>query len=248
MCSNFNANSNPIYYNFTAKQNNTPVNQKIDVTEKVLNACKFSDDAYCSEEQCEKTEGINRFTLAPVNNFSAGAIYFETNNDRSKIWVAFRGTSTKRDIFSDFNMFKAKCDFLDGICFHRGFLNIYMAIKTDVHDKISQIINDNKLLGTDFEIIYTGHSLGGAVATLAYAEALGEYTGNKVSLITFCAPCVASEFACNYLESKRALAGSMAMRFWRTGDVVPTGLDFKFTGYKHFGVSYEVPLKIKQKN
>ena len=91
-------------------------------------------------------------------------------------------------------------------------------------------------------LILTGHSLGGAVATL-----LGERLASlglpkdKFTVITFGAPAIGNEaFAANYGEAIDLV------RITNTSDPIPGSLQTFFGGYKQFGeqVKYALPSKV----
>ena len=122
----------------------------------------------------------------------------------------------------------------DGPTVHRGF-NAY----TDVilH---SSVVNDRgelqglyKLVQQDPHtyLILTGHSLGGAVATLLGQRLLDlGLPSEKLMVITFGAPAIGNEaFADTYGERMQLL------RVTNTADPVPGSLQTFFGGYKQFG-------------
>jgi predicted lipase len=76
-------------------------------------------------------------------------------------YIVFRGTEKKfRDIFTDLWAFKKELPFKNkkGIRVHRGFLDAYMSVRDEILTKVLEL-NSKR-------IIITGHSLGGALATL----------------------------------------------------------------------------------
>lgn len=99
--------------------------------------------------------------------------------------VAFPGTSSKADWRTDFRFFKMPW-YLGGAV-HRGFRNAYISID-------SQIIN---LVPRGADVIVTGHSLGGALATLC-AHALQHHC-NVTDAILLASPRVGNgEFVRRY--------------------------------------------------
>lgn len=93
----------------------------------------------------------------------------------------------------------------------------------------------------DAHLLLTGHSLGGAAATL-----LGErlvslgFPEEKFTVVTFGAPAIGNAaFADTYGESIELL------RITNTNDPVPGGLQTFFGGYKQFGEHYKYELSTK---
>ena len=79
------------------------------------------------------------------------------------------------------------------------FNKIFSYIKNDIFDE--NIINDIKN-NNDYQIIFTGHSLGGAISTLAsYYFSKHKLSKNEIILITFGQPRVGNEdFAKDYMS------------------------------------------------
>ena len=105
-----------------------------------------------------------------------GKIWFSDNN----IFIVFKGSSTGSDWVRNL-----QCQLDDGI--HRGFnLIVNSAI-----EQVSRLISSMEDRGRS--IIFTGHSLGGAIATLmAYkiAESNPAFTAeeNRIKVLAFCSP------------------------------------------------------------
>jgi hypothetical protein len=92
--------------------------------------------------------------------------------------VSFRGTATLGDWLTDLNAFSTRADY--GTV-HRGFYFAFQAVKASLE----------KILGSDAltrRVILTGHSLGGALATIAAAEWQNKYP--IAAIYTFGQPAV----------------------------------------------------------
>ena len=64
---------------------------------------------------------------------------------------------------------------------HSGFLYIYQQMR----DRIVNVVGE---LPGSMKLLVTGHSLGGALATLAAADLAWHYVGSQVNLYTFASP------------------------------------------------------------
>lgn len=97
-------------------------------------------------------------------------------------------------------------------------------------------------LEPDAHLILTGHSLGGAVATLIGERLAGlGLSKDKFTVITFGAPAIGNEaFATAYADKIKLL------RITNTADPIPGSLQTFFGGYKQFGeqIKYALPAKV----
>lgn len=132
-------------------------------------------------------------------------------NGSDRVVIAFRGTEINpTDIFTDVYAFFNK----DGV--HSGFHNAY----DKVHDEIVSVIDN----WDDKEIYLTGHSLGGALATLAASRL---ERPNLMACYTFGSPRVGDAD----MDSKTKCP---VYRFVNHHDVVPR-LPILAMGYRHVG-------------
>ena len=112
-----------------------------------------------------------------------------------KLYVAFRGTESIRDWLSDANIIRVPMD-LPGIAdsnrpqVHWGFLRQFRSLENhiiiDVNDYLARNSHLNQL--EQNEIVFTGHSLGAAQATLASLQFKLAYPNLKVSCYTYGSP------------------------------------------------------------
>lgn len=94
------------------------------------------------------------------------------------IVMSFRGTANENNMMSDLSFIKVDTDLCDDCSVHEGFWNVWKAVEPTVRDAVSDAMK--KYPG--FNLVATGHSLGGAVASLG-AAALRN-SGLKVMLVS----------------------------------------------------------------
>jgi len=138
--------------------------------------------------------------------------------------IAFRGTSNLMDAIFDVRTIPKKHKILGLV--HRGFLSgieeVWPGISASMPDK-------------DMPVAFTGHSKGGAEATLAAALAIRE--GRNVKhLVTFGSPRVA---ASGEVMDILARGGVNIVRYVNRGDPVPKVPPWLF-GYRHVGPEIEI--------
>ena len=108
------------------------------------------------------------------------------------IYIVFRGTSSKSDVLSDIKLWRTKCDYLEDTLIHSGFLEQYNSIRSNLINKLNEVIKDNTK-----NIIFTGHSLGASLSTIASLDfKLNHQTRSKdviIDCITFASPRVGNK-------------------------------------------------------
>ena len=191
-------------------------------------------------------------------NFSLAHNYFPDINKHIYL-VTFRGSADKGDW--KVNLQTRQVPYQDKVipaqpqenmpngtpAVHEGFISY-----TDTM-VLASVIDENQNFKGIFRKVYedpdaylilTGHSLGGAAATL-----LGErlvslgMPKDKLVVITFGAPAVGNDaFAAAYGDKIDL------MRITNTADPVPGSLQTVFGGYKQFGYNYKYHLSMKMSN
>lgn len=169
--------------------------------------------------------------------FYKGVLEGTISVENGKIVVAFRGTKEGWDWLTNLNGLTGNVGHVYGSTgtVHTGFHQRFMENKNVVLDTVQQLINK---LGKDTEILVTGHSLGGAQASLA-AAFLKQNLSNKanISLVTFNAPRVFSEKTAMDVES--LIGKDNMLRVWRDKDPVSIAA-LGALGYKHAGHSIKL--------
>lgn len=114
--------------------------------------------------------------------------------------ISFRGTESIDDIFTDLNILRTQINFdfpndlKTNIHVHNGFLNQFESVKDYLDQEIVEYyiknINNNKenKKKNENKIIFSGHSLGGALATIASLYFKLKYKELNVTCITFGSP------------------------------------------------------------
>jgi predicted lipase len=115
-----------------------------------------------------------------------------------KICIVFRGTDSKKDWFSNIKTYKRKL--IGNIRIHAGIYDqlIDSGICNDITESIIGLLSTP--LYKDYNIYITGHSLGGALATL-YGYLLSSATFNNIIVISFASCKVGNKSWRNAFES-----------------------------------------------
>ncbi|KAI8470315.1 MAG: hypothetical protein J3K34DRAFT_521444 [Monoraphidium minutum] len=129
---------------------------------------------------------------------------------------------------------------------HSGFLTAYDSVKVKVFSLVDQITSA-AAPGRPWRVLVTGHSLGGALATLCAYELAGRTpkTGPgslEVSMYTFGAPRVGNSA---FAEAFNARLAGRSWRITNASDIVPSVP--RLMGYSHVrsGVRLSLPKKAK---
>lgn len=83
--------------------------------------------------------------------------------DGEDLVITGQGTTTLRDWAMDFQIWRTKVPYLNNVLVHTGFVKVYDSIKDELHTTITQILSKHNIQ----RILCTGHSLFGAIATIA---------------------------------------------------------------------------------
>lgn len=149
--------------------------------------------------------------------------------------ICFRGTKNLNDIYINLNIFP-KSFLRDDIKVHRGFLYKYLSIRNSIINETNNIISKHKIN----DIYISGHSSGGALATIASLDFYYLYPEQIIKTITFGSPKIVNKaFAEEY---KRCINNSI--RIINKNDIIPYLPILPKNIYQHI----EEPLILNNKN
>ena len=188
---------------------------------ELIQTCDFSIDTHYINDDWHfepifaviGTEKIKNCLLKTV----VGMIAY--NSDQKKIIISFRGTKKLLDWVHNLNFKKQKLFFIyknENIVVHAGYAQILERAKDSLTYVLYNIHNMHQI--DEWTCIVTGHSLGGAVASLAVGYIKECLPGiKKIGLYTFGAPRVGCEFYNKWLEEQ----GIITYSFHKKYDLAP---------------------------
>ncbi|KAG5471304.1 hypothetical protein LSCM1_01381 [Leishmania martiniquensis] len=170
--------------------------------------CKSSDvRSWKCGPACSSVGAIEM--KAVMSNFLPGTFGFVgADHVKGQIVVAYRGTNNVQNFLADLNLLQKNYD-KSSTCgkrckVHAGFYDSYKSLRQQTRDNVLRLIQDHPT----YEILVTGHSLGGAMAVLAAAD-LQEHLNRlkcssackPVSLYTFGAPRVGNAAFAKWVDA-----------------------------------------------
>jgi hypothetical protein len=166
----------------------------MNLIEKFYRYCLIAKDAGTAAKGDEKVYNNIHYTC--VSNFSSSATSCAGNiwtkdGDPGKIVVTFKGSKEAKDWFRDAWIWKIKWPFsnktgrFDKVKIHSGFRDQWGSVRTKVIRELDELIKAIRsrppqpkgALITYIEVVFCGHSLGGALTSLAVLDvqdALGD--------------------------------------------------------------------------
>ena len=133
-------------------------------------------------------------------------------NDES-IYVVFRGSESIPNWISNLDAILTSYPNCAGCKVHKGFYKASSNVFAVVHKEVARL----RQLFSSFKVVFVGHSLGAAVATLVLAELNTVYAVKNVRLVNFGSPRVGndefSSWASNLIQDR--------MRVTHYKDIVP---------------------------
>ncbi|RKO91252.1 Alpha/Beta hydrolase protein [Blyttiomyces helicus] len=194
-----------------------------------------SDIQSWSCTECQQVSALQNIQVFQDTNNNLEQAYIGVDSNRQTIVVSFRGTiRTLEDWLNDLDITLVNDNYLsDGALICQGFQTAYDTVRSGIQEALPNYVNQFP----GFTITFMGHSLGGAVATLAAADAaknfLTSFSASNMYLVTFGSPRVGNPSFASFFNSIGL--GDI----WRSanfadivGQVPPAAL-----GYEHVAVS-----------
>lgn len=142
--------------------------------------------------------------------------------------VAFRGTADPVDVLTDSAFLPAPFPHVGpDVAVHGGFLDVFLTLADQVQTQLLAVPAGTK-------VMFTGHSMGGALAQLAAAH----FSAWGPALVTVGAPCIGNAAFQRLLSESALPAGGI--RIWNELDAVPYLA--QAVGYGHAGVAVKMRL------
>ncbi|EGF77492.1 hypothetical protein BATDEDRAFT_91713 [Batrachochytrium dendrobatidis JAM81] len=208
---------------------------------------QWSCDTYCA------SASSNTQVVEVFGDGESGVGFLGVQSSAKIIVAAFRGSNDAGDWSINLNFIlkpaawlstawgsSSSVRFMNGSNFqapnnakvHAGFQNSYMVAREEVLTVIQQTVAKYP----DYQIIFTGHSLGAAVASLAAVDYIDKNPSDssKVSLYTYGSPRIGNKAFADWYST---IPFRGLFRITRTKDPVPHLPPQAFT-YRHFKQEY----------
>ena len=148
-------------------------------------AADYSQRAYEKPTGSEKDAFVNADSRLGTKSMVIKSMPLD---DRNCVVFAIRGTQTFMDWAVNLKSAPVAADgFLDdpGNLCHSGFLSVARKMIAPVAARLRQLLEENPGR-TTCSLLMTGHSAGGAVASLLYAHMLAEHAQSELNVLTGC--------------------------------------------------------------
>jgi hypothetical protein len=175
--------------------------------------------------------GIGYEILARVENrWTSTTCWAIRKIGTDKVIISFKSTKEIMDFIIDGLAFKVRFHHSKHkIRAHAGFVLAYNSIRKKVMSVIKQCVKDGD------RITFLGHSLGGALTTLALLDFESSFPDSPLSAYTIGSPRVLDEKSAKKVEE----IVDYASRGWNNRDLI-TKVPPKWMGFRHVGDSYRV--------
>ena len=163
----------------------------------------------------------------------------------NSVYLAFRGTSNVADALTDALAIQIPYDLIpDGGKVSGGFLGEYKGTDSfPVESAILSKLDDLFMTGSYDNLYITGHSLGAAIAAVAFPDLSQNSSAANVFMYNFAGPAVGDA---DFVKAYEAEYGSdrVSWRVVNTNDLVPKlppqGLDCTDFMYEHVGGEHDI--------
>jgi hypothetical protein len=166
----------------------------------------------CSDPLTVDTRVVTLFTASPTTTRYADG-FIAVNDRHEQIIVSFRGSLSLLNWISNLRVWQETVPWGQAGSVHSGFLSVYKKMASVVQSGLLE----QQLLHPHYSVLFTGHSLGGALASLAAVDQAVNTT-RRVSLITFGQPRVGNLEWSQFVNT--TLSGTL-QRWVNKADLVP---------------------------
>jgi hypothetical protein len=201
-------------------------------TSVFYNAVNISQAAYCMTELDSWTcyTCSNNFIYETKLEKYNELVIFGYDTIYHSIFIGFRGSSNIQNWISNIKIILIHPYADNSIAVDKGFYDLYDILKPDV----MSIISDMTRKYATNKLFITGHSLGGALATICSFDIMyNEFPYDISYLITFGSPRVGNVYFSDYFNAYSIYSKRITHNY----DIVPH-VPEEFLGYKH--VSNEI--------
>ncbi|KAG8158877.1 hypothetical protein KVR01_011320 [Diaporthe batatas] len=183
------------------------------LTTEVYNNLKYyneySASTYCNSDNaagslvvcqdgCPQVMANGATVVGSLPNTTVFAMegYVALDSVRKEVVVAFRGSSGIRNWIADLTFLQVPCDYTSGCAVHSGFKIAWESIRDFTMSFVDAALTEYP----DYKLVVTGHSLGGAVGTLAAIEFRNK--GHACDLYTYGSPRVGNLAFVKYVTNQ----------------------------------------------
>lgn len=186
----------------------------------------------CPQGNCARVEAANTSTLTEFENSLVSDVtgFVATDTTNNLIVLSFRGSRSVRNWITNVNFPAGPTTICADCLAHNGFWISWLEAQKNVLDAVAKA----RAQYPNFKIVSTGHSLGGALASLAAGTLRSQ--GTTVDLYTYGAPKIGLQGISNYLSATNLGAN---YRVTHKNDPVPK-LPPALLGYRHISPEYYV--------
>lgn len=161
--------------------------------------------------------------------------YVAVDHTNKVIVVSFRGSTTIDAWLTNFDFGTTNTDICSGCTAHRGFWNSWV----DARSRVTPAVKQASASYPNYKITVAGHSLGGAIASLAAAQLRN--SGFAVALYNFGSPRIGGSKISSYISNQSG--GNFRVTHWN--DPVPK-VPLLTMGYVHTSPEYYINKPNKQ--
>lgn len=157
--------------------------------------------------------------------FEVGSTQAVILSNDSLVVLAFPGTASIEDVLTDLKIRRKNHEHFGAV--HRGFLDAFQSIWSVLKEPLTEAAFKK-------DLVLCGHSLGGALATLAAAEIVWRGPKIPAAVYTFGSPRVGN---CHFADTLGRFMKGRWRRYENSVDAVPR-VPFFLWGYCHVGDRY----------